>query len=114
MHEVLPQLSAVAGSSSVAPTAAVSRRHRMKDQGFSDRVVYMIEKLRALSTKAHYKSQWDLFFAWATDKGLDPFQASLPLLTDYLEYLIRVCHQEYQDYQELQVGNLFLLEVVAL
>ena len=62
----------------------------MKDQGFSDRVVDRIEKSRTLSTKAHYKSQRDLFVAWATNKGLDPLQASLPLLTDFLEYLFKV------------------------
>ena len=49
-----------------------------------------IEKSRALSTKAHYKSQWDLFVSWASDQGLDPLQASLPLLTDFLEYLFKV------------------------
>ena len=61
-----------------------------RTRGFSDRVVDMIEKLWALSKKAHYKSQWDLFVAWASDKGLDPFQAYLPLLTNFLVYLFKV------------------------
>ena len=78
------------GSASATPSTVVSRRQRMKDQGFSDRVVDRIEKSRALSTKAHYKSQWDLFVSWATDKGLNPLQASLPLLTDFLQYLFKV------------------------
>ena len=103
VREALPLLPTVAGASlsaslglpssgsaSATPSTVVSRRQRMKDQGFSDRVVERIEKSRVLSTKAHYKSQWDLFVASATDKGLDPLQASLPLLTDFLEYLFKV------------------------
>ena len=52
----------------------------MKDQGFSDRVVDRIQKSPALSTKAHYKSQWDVFVALATDTD---FQTSWNILSMY-------------------------------
>ena len=41
------------GSANATPSAVVSRRQHMKDQGFSDRNLDRIEKSRALSTKAH-------------------------------------------------------------
>ena len=74
VRETLPLLPTVAGASAAAslglpslgsasatPSTVVSRRQRMKDLAFSDRIVDRIEKSRARSMKAHYKSQWDLF-----------------------------------------------------
>ena len=47
----------------------------------------MIQGSRAISTKAQYKSQWNLFMGWCEANGLNPRQASLPLLTRFLLYL---------------------------
>ena len=70
VREALPLLPTVAGASAPASlglpssgsasatfSTVVSRRQCMNDQSFSDRVVDRIEMSRALSTKAHYKSQ---------------------------------------------------------
>ena len=62
----------------------------LKSQGFSPNVIERIRNSRAASTRKHYKSQWDLFVGWAVRKQLDPLNASLPLLADFLEYLFKV------------------------
>ena len=60
---------------------------QLKSQGFSEGVIQRIQNSRSLSTRKHYKSQWTLFVGWATRKGLDPLNASLPLLAEFLDYL---------------------------
>lgn len=62
----------------------------LKKQGFSDRVIARIQSSRATSTRKHYRSQWELFVAWATERKLDPMGASLPLLAEFLEYLFKI------------------------
>ena len=57
--------SCASGSASVEPTAVVSRKDRMRQMGFSDKVISRLDKARATSTRKHYKSQWDLFESWA-------------------------------------------------
>ena len=63
---------------------------RLKSLGFSDSVINRIGKSRASSTRKHYKSQWDLFVTWSTEQKLNPLDASLPLLTNFIDYLFRV------------------------
>ena len=82
--------SRASGSASVEPTAVVSRKDRMRQMGFSDKVISRLDKARATSTRKHYKSQWDLFKSWAVKNGLNPLDAGLPLLTQFLEYLFTV------------------------
>ena len=55
--------------------------------GFTDEVVNMIQGSRAMSTKAQYKPQWNLFIEWCESNGLNPRQASVPLLTRFLLHL---------------------------
>ena len=62
---------------------------RLKALGFSKSVIKRIETSRASSTRKHYRSQWDLFLAWTTEKKLNPLDASLPLLTSFMDYLFR-------------------------
>ena len=64
--------SRASGSASVEPTAVVSRKDRMRQMGFSDKVISRLDKARATSTRKHYKSQWDLFKSWAVKNGLNP------------------------------------------
>lgn len=66
------------------------RRERMKLQGFSDSVIERIDKSRAVSTKKHYNSQWNLFVSWAMERKFDPLSASLPLLAEFLDYLFKI------------------------
>ena len=82
--------SRASGSASVEPSALVSREDRMRQMGFSDKVISRLDKARASSTRKHYKSQWDLFESWAVKNGLNPLDAGLPLLTQFLEYLFTV------------------------
>ena len=70
--------------------SGVPGEERLKTLGFSDNVIKRIGKSRASSTRKHYRSQWDLFVAWATEQKLNPFDASLPLLTNFMNYLFRV------------------------
>ena len=62
---------------------------RLKALGFSESVIKRIETSRASSTRKHYRSQWDLFLTWTTEKKLNPLDASLPLLTSFMDYLFR-------------------------
>ena len=78
------------GSASIEPSALVSREDRMRQMGFSDKVISRLDKARASSTCKHYKSQWDLFESWAVKNGLNRLDAGLPLLTQFLEYLFTV------------------------
>ena len=82
--------SRASGSASVEPSAVVSREDRMRQMGFSDKVISRLDKARSASTRKHYKSQWDLFESWAVKNGLNPLDAGLPLLTQFLEYLFTV------------------------
>ena len=70
--------------------SGVPGKGRFKLLGFSDNVINRIGKSRATSTRKHYKSQWDLFVTWATEQKLNPLDASLPLLTSFMDYLFRV------------------------
>ena len=72
------------------PASGVPGEGRLKLLGFSDNVINRIGKSRATSTRKHYKSQWDLFVTWATEQKLNPLDASLPLLTSFMDYLFRV------------------------
>ena len=74
----------------IATAVGDSGEEHLRRKGFSTSVIKRIQASRALSTRKHYRSQWDLFVAWATEKGLDPLNASLPLLTDFMEYLFKV------------------------
>ena len=47
-------------------------------------------KARATSTRKHYKSQWGLFESWAVKNCMNPLDAGMPLLTQFLEYLFTV------------------------
>ncbi len=69
------------------PTHDLYNAEWLTGQGFSQRVVDRIMGARALSTRQHYKSQWDLFAAWCVGRKCDPFNASLPLLTDFMVFL---------------------------
>ena len=69
--------------------AVVSPREKLKEDGFSARVIDRVVTARALSTTKHYMSQWRLFEAWATNSKRDPLNASLPLLAEFLEYLFK-------------------------
>ena len=60
---------------------------RLKALGFSESVINGLR--RASSTRKHYRSQWDLFLTWTTEKKLNPLDASLPLLTSFMDYLFR-------------------------
>ena len=82
--------SRASGSASVEPSAVVSREDKMRQMGFSEKVICRLDKARASSTRKHYKSQWDLFESWAVKNGLNPLDAGLPLLTQFLEYLFTV------------------------
>ena len=77
-------------SASVEPAAVVSREDRMRQMGFSDKVISRLNKARATSTLKHYKSQWDLLESLAVKNTLNPLDAGLPLLTQSLEYLFMV------------------------
>ena len=72
------------------PTPVVPGEGRLKSLGFSDNVINRIGKSRASSTRKHYKSQWDVFVTWSTEQKLNPLGASLPLLTNFMDYLFRV------------------------
>ena len=58
--------------------------------GFSEKVIDRLNKARATSTQKHYKSQWDLFESRAAQNGLNPLDAGLPLITQFLEHLFTV------------------------
>ena len=62
----------------------------LKEQGFCDNVIERICNSRVLSTSKHYRSQLELFVSWAVAKQLDPINASLPLFTEFMDYLFCV------------------------
>ena len=68
---------------------SVPGEDRLKTLGFSESVIKRIVILRAASTQKHRRSQWNIFLAWTTEKKLNPLDASLPLLTSFMEYLFR-------------------------
>ena len=72
------------------PAFGVPGEGHLKSLGLSDYVSNRIGKSRAASTRKHYKSQWDLFVTWATEEKLNPLDASLPLLTSFMDCLFRV------------------------
>ena len=72
------------------PSSGVPGKGGLKTLGFSDNVISRIGKSRASSTRKHYKSQWGLFVTWSTEQKLNPLDASLPLLTNFMDYLFRV------------------------
>ena len=80
----------VRASPSIGPPADTFGEDYLRQQGFSDSVIERIRNSRALSTRKHYRSQWELFVSWAVAKHLDPMNASLPLLTEFMDYLFRV------------------------
>ena len=59
----------------------------LKSQGLSERVVARVLEARALSTRKHYKSQWDVFVTWCVSLQLDPLNASIFLLTRFMDHL---------------------------
>ena len=60
---------------------------RLSALGYSSRVIERIQDSVARSTSKNYQSKWKLFVAWATQLKRNPFQASIPLLTEFLDYL---------------------------
>lgn len=73
----------------VQPAPNVYSAEWLSSQGFSQRVIERIMGARALSTQKHYKSQWDVFAGWSVAKKIDPFNASLPLLAEFFDFLFR-------------------------
>ena len=73
----------------VQPAPSVYSAEWLSSQGFSQRVIERIMGARALSTQKHYKSQWDVFVGWSVTKKIDPFNASLPLLAEFFDFLFR-------------------------
>ena len=69
------------------PASGLPGEGRLNLLGFSDNVINRIGKSRATSTRKHYQLQWDLFVTWATEQKLNPLDASLPLLTSFMDYL---------------------------
>ena len=61
----------------------------LQQQGFTQRVIDRIQSARSRSTQSRYKSHWDLFVGWCVDQKLDPFNAGLPLLTNFLTFLFK-------------------------
>ena len=59
----------------------------LKSQGLSERVVARVLEARALSTRKHYKSQWDVFVTWCVSLQLDPLNASISLLNRFMDHL---------------------------
>ena len=72
-------------SPSIRPPADTFGEGYLRQQGFSDSVIERICNSRALSTRKHYRSQWELFVSWAVAKHLDPMNALLPLLTEFID-----------------------------
>ena len=62
----------------------------LKDKGFSDSVIKRLSSSRAATTNKQYKSKWVYFVHWAGENKYNPLDASLPLLTEFLDHLFRV------------------------
>ena len=67
------------------PTPGMPVEVRLKALDFSDSVIKRIESSRASSTCKHYQYQWELFPAWTTERKLNQLDASLPLLTSFMD-----------------------------
>jgi len=56
-------------------------------QGYSERVAERICEPQAQSTKDIYQGKWKLFTQYCAEKGIDPWEVSVPQLGDFLTYL---------------------------
>jgi integrase len=59
----------------------------LRSRGFSKEAAKRIAAPQADSTLAIYQSRWTGFTNWCKSKGTDPFEASVPQITDFLLYL---------------------------
>lgn len=59
-------------------------------QGYSARVAERICEPQSQSTRDLYQGKWRIFVSYCEDKGIDPWQASLPQISEFLSYLFDV------------------------
>ena len=71
---------------STESATVLTREGRLKATKFAD-VIERLENSRASSTRIHYRSQRELFKAWTAERRLNPLDVSLPLLTNFMDYL---------------------------
>ena len=68
----------------------VAEKQALRDRGFSSAAAQRIVAPQRASTLSVYEGKWKVFVDWCGQRGDDPFQASSPLVADFLLYLFRV------------------------
>ena len=81
---------------SVSPTAGPSQASRLDSEhralaarGFSKEAASRISAPQAESTLGIYQGKWRVFSSWCEGRNEDPFQASAPLIADFLLHLFK-------------------------
>ena len=68
-----------------APTSCVESIQRsLQKKGFSSRAAKRMAESQKSSTRDLYQRKWDIFVKWCKGKEADPYQASIPLIADFL------------------------------
>ena len=74
-------------SSGLQPSCLEVIRECKQNEGFSREVATRMAESQKSSTLLVYQGKWDKFREWCSDKGIDPFMVSVPLVADFLCYL---------------------------
>jgi len=71
----------------VEPSRLVTGHKALRDAGFSDIAAQRIVAPQAKSTLDLYQGKWRVFQRYCEEKGLDPWQVTVPQLADFLNHL---------------------------
>ncbi|XP_068250378.1 uncharacterized protein [Palaemon carinicauda] len=74
------------------PTSPSSSRleviqHLLKRQGYSSKTARRMSLYLRKSSTAVYQSKWTLFVKWCKDKKIEPLEASVPIIADFMVHL---------------------------
>jgi hypothetical protein len=83
------------------PTRLDAEKQSLQQRGFSSGTIDRIVAPRRTSTLSIYECKWKAFANWCSTRGKDPFQASSPLVADFLLYLFQVKKSGTQHHQRL-------------
>ena len=73
-----------------APASRLASEHRaLAARGFSEEAANRIAAPKAKFTLAIYEGKWKVFASWCQERGLDPLQASSPVIADFLLHLFK-------------------------
>ena len=76
-------------SGAVQPSRLEGIQQHLEGGGFSQEVANRIASSQRQSSRRIYDSRWQMFVSWCDKRKTDPFNPSLPIITDFLLHLFK-------------------------